>query len=397
MRQSMFIARLRGYVRLELRGRGGEAMINEMLATGLSAWDIQPMQDERLRLCVPVGEFFELKPLLKRTGCRMHVLERRGLPFFLDKLGRRKLFFAGGAGFLLGMFLLSSLVWQVSVEGNERIAQADVMRAAEQLGIHRFQWKFKLPQTEELAHGIQAALPQAAWVGVEVRGTHVHIKVVEATIPQKPELMNPRNLVASKNALVTEIMAEKGRPLVQPNAYVRKGDVLISGKIGDEENYQVVVASGKVKGIVWYTSQIEVPLTQTFKTYTGESKERSYLVFGSRALQVTGYGKLAFEQHETLTERKTLSWLGYTLPVGWMHEKLMEVRQVEQPVELAQARQSGLEQARSRLLAAAGPESRIAGEKILHEKSENGKVYMKVHFEVEETISEEQPIVVQGE
>jgi len=397
MKQSMFIARLRGYVRLELRGRGGEAMINEMLAGGLSVWDIQPMQDERLRLCVPVGQFFKLKPLLKRTGCRVHVLERRGLPFFLDKLGKRKLFLAGGAGFLIGMYVLSSLVWQVSVEGNERIAQADVMRAAEQLGIHRFQWKFKLPETEELARGIQSALPQAAWVGVEVRGTHVHIKVVEATIPQKPELMNPRNLVASKNALVTEIMAEKGRPLVQPNAYVRKGDVLISGKIGDEENYQVVVAAGKVKGIVWYTSDIEVPLTQTFKTYTGESKERSYIVFGSRALQLTGYGKLSFEQHETLADRKTLSWRGYTLPIGWLHEKLMEVRQVEQPVELAQAKESGLEQARSRLLAAAGPESRIAGEKILHEKSENGKVYMKVHFEVEETISEEQPIVVQGE
>ncbi|MEW9701609.1 sporulation protein YqfD [Paenibacillus sp. SI8] len=397
MKQSIFIARLRGYVRIQLRGKDCDSIINPMMESGLSMWDIEPVRDSKLEMYILIRDFFRLRPLLKRTGCRVHVLSRHGLPFFMERLGRRKLFLGGMAAFVIALYVLSSLVWQISVEGNERIAEADILQAASKQGIHTFQWKFRLKNTEELSREIQGMLPNAAWVGVEIRGTHVTIKVVEATIPDKGPLMNPRNLVASKNALVTEILSVKGRPMVKPNTYVRKGDVLISGVIGDEQNNQVVVANGKVRGIVWYTSRIEAPLTKTYKAFTGESKARNYLVFGTRALQVSGYGKLLFEKYETLSERKTLEWRSFTLPIGWLHEKVMEVHYTEEPIEEATVKKNSLEQARAELLQAAGTDSRMAGEKILHEKTENGKVYMEVHFEVEENIAEEQPIVIRGE
>ncbi|NEW05206.1 sporulation protein YqfD [Paenibacillus sp. SYP-B3998] len=397
MKQSIFIARLRGYVRVQLRGKGCENIINPMLESGFSIWDIEPNGDDKLEMHILIKDFFRLRPLLKRTGFRMHVLHRHGLPFFMGRLGRRKLFLGGIAAFVIALYVLTSLVWQVSVEGNERISTVDILQAASKQGIHTFQWKFKLKKTEELSREIQGMLPNAAWVGVEIRGTHVTIKVVEATVPDKGPLMNPRNLVASKSAIVTEILSVKGRPMVKPNTYVRKGDVLISGTIGDEQNNQVVVARGKVKGIVWYTSHIEVPLTRTYKVYTGETSNRNYLVFGTRALQVSGFGKQKYEQFETIPERKSLQWRSFALPIGWLHEKIMEVNNIEEPVEAIDAKKGGLEQARSELLTLAGPESRVAGEKILHEKTENGKVYMEVHFEVEENIAEEQPIVTRGE
>lgn len=397
MKQSLFIARLRGYVRIQIRGKGCERLINPMMEKGFSIWDIQAAGEERLELFILIKDFFKLRPLLKRTGCRMHVLERYGLPFFMDRLGRRKIFFGGMAAFILGLYVLTSIVWQVTVEGNDRISEAEILQAASKQGIHTFQWKFKLKKTEELSREIQGLLPNAAWVGVEIRGTHLTIKVVEATIPDRKPPMNPRNLVASKNALVTEILSDKGKPMVKPNTYVRKGDVLISGTIGDEQNSQVVVANGKVRGIVWYTSLIEAPLTKTFRVFTGEAVNRNYLVFGTKALQVSGYGKTKFEHFETIPERKTLAWRSFSLPLGWLHEKVREVHIVEEPTSAANAKKAGIEQARAKLLAAAGDSARLAGEKILHEKTENGKIYIEVHFEVEENIAEEQPIVIQGE
>jgi similar to stage IV sporulation protein len=395
--QSTFIAWVRGYVRIELRGGNFESFVNQAMAYKYAIWDIRIHPNERMELRILIKDFFSLRPLLKRTGCRLHVKERKGLPFWLSKIGNRKLFVTGFAGFIVGLYLLTSLVWQIQVEGNEKLTQSEILQAASELGVHRFQWKFRLQEVSSLSHHLQGSLPGTAWVGVEIHGTRVLIKVVEAVIPDKRPLMNPRNLVASKNALVTEILADKGKPLVKPNMYVRKGDVLISGIIGNEQNQQIVVASGKVKGIVWYTSNIEVPLIRAFKVYSGEIKDRSYLVLGSRALQITGYGKLAFEQYETIPDRKMLQWRNYMLPIGWLHEKVMEAHYVEQPISNSEAKTSSLEQARDELLASSGKESRITGEKILHEKTENGKVYMEVHFEVEELIAEEQPIVIQGE
>jgi len=390
-----WIQSVRGYVLVEVRGRGLEQLINRMIQQRMYVRDIRYTAEDRAEMNVVVGDFFRMRPLLKETGCRIHVVKRFGLPFLLDKLEKRKFFVVGLAGFIVGLYLLTSLVWQVRVEGNERISTDAVLQAARSEGVYKLQWKFRLPDEEQLARKLQSRLPGTAWIGVEMRGTHVVIKLVEATVPETKPLLSPRNLVAAKSGLVTKIIAEKGRPVVRPNTYVRQGDVLISGVLGDEQNSQTVVASGEVRGIVWYAPKIEVPLTLQYKVYTGEQKKRFYLVFGNRALQVTGYGKLAFEQFEAIQERKALQWRNYRLPLGWISEKVLETRMAEQPLDPAEARAIGLERAKSEILAVAGEGARVVGEKILHEKTENGKVYMEVHLEVEESIAAEQPIVPQ--
>jgi len=279
------------------------------------------------------------------------------------------------------------------VEGNEQISTQQVLEAAKEQGIYKLQWKYRLKNPDVMSRAMQSKLPGTAWVGVEVHGTHIIIKVVEATVPDKQPLLNPRHLVASKSGMVTYILAEKGRPLVKANTYVKKGDILISGILGDEVNRQTVVASGEVRGLVWYSPKVEVPLVQQYKVYTGEVKERSYLVFGNRALQLTGYGKTGFEQFETIPERKTLQIGTYNLPIGWLNEKVMQVHVMEKSLDPQVARALGIEEAKKEILASAGPDAKVVNEKILHEKTENGKVYMEVHLEVEESITQEQPII----
>jgi similar to stage IV sporulation protein len=390
--KSSILSSLRGYVIIEVRGQRIEQLINRLVEKRMSIWDIH-IHEARAQMCISLHDFFRLRPILKETGCRIHVMQRYGLPFTLNKLEKRKLFAVGLIGFIIGLYLLSSLVWQVRVEGNETINTLDILQTAKQEGIYKLQWKFRLKDADVLSKSLQNKLPGTAWVGVEIQGTQIVIKVVEATIPDKPPLLNPRNLIATKSALITSIYAEKGRPVVKPNTYVKKGDILISGILGDELNRQTVVAMGQVKGIVWYTPKIEVPLMRQLKVYTGTVINRSYLVMGSRALQLSGYGELPFEHYETLPERKSLQWRDYVLPLGWLRERVMEIQVLEQQMELQEARNLGIERAKLEITAAAGSEARVVNEKILHEKTDNGKVYMEVHLEVEESIAGEQAII----
>ncbi|MFD0870576.1 MULTISPECIES: sporulation protein YqfD [Paenibacillus] len=386
------ISRLKGYVTIELRGERLEEFINLAASSRLVLWDMQIKQPNLAEVNLHIEDFYKLRPLLKKTGCRIHLLKRYGFPFFLDKLWKRKFFIAGLCFFIVGLFLLSSIVWKVEVEGNEKLMKMEILEKAKQLGIYEYQWKFRLGNQEDLARELHKQLPGVAWVGVKVEGTHIKIQVVESASPEQKELKSPRHLIASKNAVVTKILAEKGKPVVQPDQYVRKGDLLISGLIGNEQYQQTVVSQGQVKGLVWYTSKIEVPMVRKYKTYTGESYRRFYLVFGNRALQLTGYGT-SYEQSEQEASRKTLQWRNYGLPVGWMNEKVREVRYLEEPLEREAARQIGLERARADILHGAGEDSRITSEKVLKEQEENGVLVMEVHFEVEENIAVEQPIV----
>jgi similar to stage IV sporulation protein len=396
VKKSTILDKLRGYVRIELFARDVEKLLNALTANRVDAWNIRRTGTSSIELYLTIRGFFELRPLLKRTGIRakLRVIQRYGLPFTLVRLRRRKMFLAGAASFFVAIYVLSMLVWDVDVTGQNQIAESEVLQAARESGIYRFQWKFRLPDPDTLSRDLQRKLPGTAWVGVDWQGTRVQIQIVESTRPEERPLENPRHLIASKNALVTQILAEKGRPLVRPNTNVSKGDILISGYVGDETNPHTVVAQGTVRGIVWEEAEVEIPLTLSRKVYTGEKKTQSYLVIGNRALKLTGYGGPQFEQFETIPERLTLEWRGWKLPIGWLKERLLEARVEEIPLDPEEAARIALERARAEVTSAAGTDAKWVGEKIiLHERTENGKVYMKVLFEIEQNIAAEQPIV----
>lgn len=385
-----------GYVKLKLTGKQMEAFINSAADQKLQLWDIRFTANDAAEFKLLLQHFFRLRPLLRKTSCKVHVLERYGAPFFLDKLASRKFLIVGMLLFAVVLFLMSSVIWQVKVVGNEKIKTAYILELAKQQGIHPLQWKFKLKNPEILSKGLQRQLPSASWVGIQFQGTQLIIEIVESTQPEDKSLLNTRHLVASTNAIITQIKAEKGMPMVKIHSYVRKGDVLISGLIGSVPNQQVVVAKGVVMGEVWYTSKIEVPLVLKQNSYTGEFAKKSYIVIGNRALQISGYRQKKFDLFMQESVRKSLQWHKWTLPIGWIHESLQETQILEQKRTQEEAAKLGIQQAQASILRGMDPDARITSQKILHERVENGTVYMEVHFEVEQSIVQEQPII-QGE
>ncbi|MDF2937973.1 MAG: sporulation protein [Paenibacillaceae bacterium] len=394
--QPLFIRKLRGYVKVTIRGGELELLLNKTAGQGFQIWDIRRIGPGQATANMVLKDFFRLRPLLRETGCRVHVEKREGVPFMLGRLEKRKFFAVGVIGFFLGIYVLSSVVWQVEVEGNDTVPTYEILQAAKLQGIRPYQWTFRLKPMDEMARDLHRELPDISWIGIEKQGTRIVIKVVEAAKPEKHQLLSPRHLVASKSAVVTEVRSTKGKPVVEPNRYVKKGDILISGVIGDEANRQVVPAEGSVRGIVWYESKLEIPIARQYMVYTGETFGRFYLVLGGRALQLTGYGKEDYASSDKRESRTTLGWRQYNLPLGWIREKVLETRLDEGTEGPEAARAAGLERAKADILMTAGKDARFVSYNVLQEKTDNGKVYMNVLFQVEETISEELAIV-QGE
>ncbi|AWV35296.1 sporulation protein YqfD [Paenibacillus odorifer] len=386
------LSSLRGFVTLHVTGPQVERFINFISEAGIMIWDVRPAEGGA-SLKLLLDDFYVLRPILKKTGCRMHVTGRSGLPFLMARLWKRKFFGIGILMFGITLFMLSTMVWSIRVEGNEKIASEDILAAARQEGVYPFQWIWRLEEPDKLSKGLLAHLPGVSWIGLQRTGTSIKIQVVEAKQPDIKPLMSQRHLISRTDAVVTEIYAEQGRPVVARNSRVKKGDILISGALGDEENVEYVVAKGEVKGLVWHEYNIEVPLETTNSTYTGERKDRTYLVLGKWAIQLWGYGKSSFENSKTLTEHDPLSWRSIELPLGLMTEKEMEINETNDTITPEAGIARGIERAKNDILARYGVDSVIKSQKVLHEKKENGKVYMKVIFEVEEKISEELPIV----
>jgi similar to stage IV sporulation protein len=179
---------------------------------------------------------------------------------------------------------------------------------------------------------------------------------------------------------------------------VKKGDVLISGILGGDGLHVNVPAEGTVKGLVWHEYDITSPLVRKAKTYTGERRTVWHAVLGDRSLKVSGFGEPPFAKYESVLRQENAAWRGIVLPIGRIRETQLEVTFVERRLTEEEAAAEGLLQARADILRKAGADAVIRAEKILHRKTENGKVYMKVLFEVEQSITDEMPLVQpQGE
>ena len=384
----------RGYVECSLDGKHPDLFINMAIKNKFNIWDIRMVNNDQAIFSVSIVDFFKLKPILKKTNSRVHVIKRVGLPFIITKSIRRKGIIIGFISFLLLIYLLSSIIWTINIEGNKRIDEKEIYQVIDEMGIHEGMFKFKLPSQDQIKDQLLNKIDNIAWVGIKVDGTQLNFTIVEKVKPEDKQSSIPSHIIANKNAIVYKVLAEKGLPQVKVNDRVRKGDILISGIVGTEENQQLVSAEGTVLGVVWYETKITLPLKQEWKEYTGNTMERKYISLGSgkRMIKYKGDKDIPYEQYQSSYDYKQLSWRNYQVPIGFITEKILEYENREKILSEEVAIKIALEQTKQDLFSKIKSDSKILSEKVLHQSNDNGKLSLKVLYEVLEDISFKQPI-----
>lgn len=111
------------------------------------------------------------------------------------------------------------------------------------------------------------------WVSIKKDGMKYIVRAEERIIKSEEVSDKPRDIVASKDAYITKVISNKGNVLVRQGEYVKKGTVLISGKITLYEDVKgVTSASGSVYGNVWYESAVEIPKEISSERLTGKKR-----------------------------------------------------------------------------------------------------------------------------
>ncbi len=90
---------IKGYIRIRVIGYSAERFLNACSHKGIFLWGLKPV-DGAYEMNITIKGFRQLKPIIRKTGTKVVIVRRFGLPFFLHKYRKRKLFF-GGAFFSL--------------------------------------------------------------------------------------------------------------------------------------------------------------------------------------------------------------------------------------------------------------------------------------------------------
>ena len=267
-----------GYLRVSLKGFSPERFLNLCAANNIVIWDLRYVEDG-YQFLITIRDFRRVRPLVRKSHVHLIIMGRYGLPFFLHRNRRRKLYGAGIGAFFLILFLMSQFIWNITIEGNLRFTDDALIHYLSTLDISYGMLKGGI-DCDGLEESIRSAYPEIIWVSARVSGTRLMIKIKEnevmGTIPEKDE--TPRNLVAEKDGVITNLVVRQGKAQVKPGDAVTKGQVLVSGIVpiyNDAEelvNRQYVRADADILAKTEYRYEEKLPLFTEQRADTGRKR-----------------------------------------------------------------------------------------------------------------------------
>lgn len=244
-----------GYVTITVEGYFLEKFTNLCAINEIPFWNVKRYGNAKMVGRTTVKGFRKMRLVAKKCGCRVTVGKKRGTPFFLHKYRKRKIFAVGVLIFLICIKIAGLFVWTIEVSGNENVSSIEIINTLKEIGIKRWVLKNTL-DVRDLANMFMTKRNDISWVGIDIEGIRVNVKVVEKEeAPDKIDKSAFCDIIASKPALIVSIDTYQGKPIVSAGDIVDKGAILVEGIMEMQqfpEKTQYVHALANIKGRVWY-------------------------------------------------------------------------------------------------------------------------------------------------
>ena len=245
-----------GFLNIEVEGYLVERFINRCISKGIFLWNIKRDKSTIAYMNIGIKSFKLIRKIAKETKCNIKIKVKKGLPFLFHKYRKRKFFVYILVILCLGIIASSNFIWNIQVEGNSTITKEEILSNLRDEGIKVGVLKKKINLKQAISD-IRLKREDLAWIGIEIRGTNVIVKLVEAD--KKPEIIDEEdycNIVATKPGIIVKVNAINGTPLVKEGETVKEGTPLIGGWLeGKYTGVRYVHANGTVKAKVWYSRE----------------------------------------------------------------------------------------------------------------------------------------------
>lgn len=306
---------LQGYVKIKLYGYAPERFLNLCSNHNILIWNLE-YEDENYIFCISVKGLKSLKPILKKTRTMFEILERHGMPFYMHRYRKRKLFAVGLFLCCMLLYSMSLFVWKIQVDGNLHRTDEGIIKFLEENDVYHGIPKSKI-DCEEIEELLRTGFDDIIWASVKIEGTMMVIDIQEnlATNQQAEEKSikaeAPVDIVADKDAVIYSILTRQGVPQVEKGVEVHAGDVLVDGKIpvvnddGETVSYQYCVSQADILGTTDYPYEDIFPLDYEDKEFTGKEGTSYEIRLWREQISLPNFSE-QFSKYDTITDEYDL-------------------------------------------------------------------------------------------
>lgn len=312
---------LHGYLRIRIHGNSTERFLNACSYRGMKLWGLQASRN-CYEMYISVSDFKKLKPVIRKTGTKVVIVKKFGLPFCLYRNRKRKLFFIGALLGMIFIFLMSGHIWNIDIRGNSAHTEDELLKFLETKSVYNGMKKSDVNCTQ-IVKDLRKKYDDVIWVSSSITGTRLIIQIKEnedefsfdsdtekkevasETAKKNNEKTNPMDLVADCDCVIEKITIRKGMAQVKPGSKVKKGDILVSGQIpvmndaGEIVSYQYQASDADIIAISSIKYEDSIDNQYIIKDFSEVFKKEYFLKVGDVRFQL---GRIKNEYKHFLME-----------------------------------------------------------------------------------------------
>lgn len=312
-----------GKTDLIIKSDNSSGLINELSKNNIP---IKKITTKKGKIHISVS-FIKLKLIKKICINKHYEIESVNSTGFFPKICKYRFRYGLMAGILAAItiiFILSNIVLKIEIVGGNSDLDNEIKALLKQqnIDIGSFIPSIDFSKSESY---MMLNSKNFAWITLRNNGAVLVVDVLEKT--KEPEMTKTRpvtNLVASHDAVITDVNVYIGKLMKVVGKKVKKGDVLVSGKyrakaVDESKKDEAKLMLCHCKGEIMADYDESITFEQDFKDeqkiIIEDDKTRKYLTVFDLEIPIS-IGKKVEGNYIMTDSRSNFSFLGFKLPVG---------------------------------------------------------------------------------
>ncbi len=306
-----------GYLLIKINRKNSEKILNYAAASKIKIWNLQYKDGNIYGNITPVG-FLKLYDARRGTKCKIEIIKKCGLIFYIKKHKKRFGFIIGIIMFFTIITFLSNFIWIINIDGNNKIPRSQIIASCKEIGIYEGMTKNKI-NNKYAAQRLQLIRDDIGWCSFVVEGSVLTINLSEIDSTVNDENNYPSNIKSAIEGKIKKVNVSSGDVLVKVGDTVSKGELLVSGVVNKTEGTHFVHSSGEIIADTYrefsahgnFKQQKEVETGDVIKRYTIEIFKIKIPLFFGRIEESSNYN----------CRVKNLKILGKSIPINFACEE----------------------------------------------------------------------------
>lgn len=378
---------LRSKLNLNIKGNNVERFIKRLKANNIEILNIENISKDEINIKIYKSDYENILNI--KTIYEIEIIDYYGTIKIKNNILYNKFVIILILVALVSIYTITNMIFYVDVITNDSKMESNLIEELSDLGIRKYRFKKNYNELQNIKKTIlNKYRNELEWIEIESIGTKYIIRYEPRIVNIIEDETPNRNIIASKDAVISDMIISSGQIVKNINSYVKKGEVIVSGYIDLNGNIKdTVSSSGVVYGETWYNIEITYPYKYYESFETGKKKNVLVIKFLNKNIELFNLKK-----YKTKNIKDNTILKNNLLPISFVRQIQKETNVIDEKYNEEELINRAIEYSKEKLEKNLDKDEYVKDYKVLNKTKNSDSITLNIFFTVIENITQYQEI-----